>query len=64
MLARRRRRARTWAPAEASGRNVVLDDCVHGRVDLKVANAPIPLVFDAIALKLRLVYEERDDGGV
>lgn len=46
--------------AEVSGRNVVLDPCVKGKVDLKLKNTPIPLVYDALALKMRLRYDERD----
>lgn len=49
--------------ADVSGKNVVLDSCVHGRVDLRLKNAPLPLVYDALALKLGLAYEE-DNGGV
>jgi type II secretory pathway component GspD/PulD (secretin) len=46
--------------AEVSGRNVVLDTCVRGTVDLKLANTPVPLVFDALALKMGLLYDEQD----
>lgn len=46
--------------AEVSQRNVVLDPCVKGKVDLKLKNTPLPLVYDALALKLRLRYSERD----
>ena len=46
--------------AEVSKRNVVLDPCVHGNVDLRLKNAPLPLVYDALALKLRLVYDEEN----
>ena len=46
--------------AELSERNVVLDPCVRGKVDFRLANAPLPLVYDALAMKLHLVYS--DDG--
>jgi type II secretory pathway component HofQ len=46
--------------AEASQRKVVLDPCVKGKVDLKLKNTPLPLVYDALALKMRLRYGERD----
>jgi type II secretory pathway component HofQ len=46
--------------AEVSQRKVVLDPCVNGRVDINLHNTPIPLVFDALALKLGLIYEEED----
>ncbi len=46
--------------AEVSRRNVVLDPCVKGKVDLKLKNMPLPLVYDALALKMRLRYDERD----
>jgi type II secretory pathway component HofQ len=46
--------------AQVSQRSVVLDPCVKGKVDLKLKNTPIPLVYDALALKMRLRYEERD----
>ena len=44
--------------AEVSARKVTLDPCVHGKVDLKLKNVPIALVYDALAMKLGLVYEE------
>lgn len=47
--------------AEASGRKIVLDACVRGSVDLRLKNAPLPLVYDALAMKLRLVYDEDKD---
>lgn len=44
-----------------SGRTIMLDPCVVGsKVDLRLKNTPLPIVFDALALKLQLVYE--DDG--
>jgi hypothetical protein len=46
--------------AEVSKRPVVLDPCVKGAVDLNLKNAPVPVVFDVLALKLRLRYVERD----
>jgi type II secretory pathway component GspD/PulD (secretin) len=45
---------------DVSQRELVLDPCVQGKVDVKLTNTPMPLVFDALALKLRLAYE--DDG--
>jgi hypothetical protein len=48
---------------EVGGRPVVLDPCVHGSVDILLKNMPIPMVFDALAAKLGLVYEE-DAGDV
>ena len=44
--------------SEVGGRTVVLDPCVHGTVDILLKNTPVPLVFDAFAAKLGLVYEE------
>jgi len=46
--------------AEVSQRKVVLDPCVTGKVDIKLKNTPLPLVYDALALKMRLRYTERD----
>lgn len=46
--------------AEAAGKKVVLDACVRGTIDLRLKNTPVPLVFDALASKLRLVYVEED----
>jgi hypothetical protein len=45
--------------ADVGGRKVVLDPCVSGTVDIKLKNTPIPMVFDAMAAKLHLVYEEQ-----
>jgi type II secretory pathway component HofQ len=47
---------------EVAHRDVVLDPCVSGKVDLKLKNVPVPVVFDILATQLRLHYEER--GGV
>jgi type II secretory pathway component GspD/PulD (secretin) len=47
--------------ADMSGRSVVLDPCVQGNIDLRLKNAPIPVVYDVLATKLHLLYE--DDGG-
>jgi hypothetical protein len=47
--------------ADVGGRKVVLDPCVGGTVDIKLKNTPVPMVFDALAAKLGLVYE--DQGG-
>jgi type II secretory pathway component GspD/PulD (secretin) len=49
--------------SEVGGRPVVLDPCVRGAVDIKLTNTPVPIVFDALAAKLGLVYEE-DAGDV
>jgi len=49
--------------SDVGGRPVVLDPCVHGAVDIKLTNTPVPMVFDALAAKLGLVYEE-DAGDV
>ena len=46
--------------AEVSAKNVVLDPCVHGEVDLRLKNAPLPLVYDALGMKLGLVYDEEN----
>jgi hypothetical protein len=43
--------------AEVSERKVDLDPCVHGVVDIRLKNTPLPLVYDALAMKLHLVYE-------
>lgn len=48
--------------ADVSGRKVTLNPCVHGEVNLRLKNAPLPLVYDALAMKLGLVYEEEDGG--
>jgi type II secretory pathway component HofQ len=47
---------------QASQRAITLDPCVQGTIDLKLANAPLPLIYDAIAIKLGLTYEDRDGG--
>jgi hypothetical protein len=47
--------------ADVGGRKVQLDPCVGGTVDIKLKNTPVPMVFDALAAKLGLVYE--DQGG-
>jgi type II secretory pathway component HofQ len=44
--------------ADVSQRKVTLDPCVKGTVDLRLKNTPIPLVFDALAAKLHLVYSD------
>lgn len=46
---------------EVGGRKLQLDPCVTGTVDIKLKNTPVPMVFDALAAKLGLVYE--DQGG-
>jgi hypothetical protein len=46
---------------EVGGRKLQLDPCVTGTVDIKLKNTPVPMVFDALASKLGLVYE--DQGG-
>lgn len=48
--------------SDVAGREISLDACVRGTVDLRLKNTPVPLVLDAIAAKLRLSYE--DDSGV
>ncbi|MBX3230795.1 MAG: hypothetical protein KIT84_01150 [Labilithrix sp.] len=45
---------------KVASREVVVDDCVQGTVDLRLKNTPLPLVLDALATKLHLGYE--DDG--
>ena len=45
--------------AEVSGRRVDLDPCVQGTVDIRLKNTPIPMVFDALASKLQLFYEDQ-----
>jgi hypothetical protein len=47
--------------AEVTGRTIVLDPCVRGSVDLRLKNTPTPLVFDALAMKLSLVYVDEGD---
>lgn len=49
---------------EASARKVTLDPCVGGTVDIRLKNTPLPLVYDALALKLGLFYEEDENGDV
>jgi hypothetical protein len=46
---------------DVAHREVVLDPCVKGGVDLRLQNTPLPLVFDALALKLGLIYETDGD---
>ncbi len=50
--------------AEVSGRKVVLDPCVHGTVDVRLKNTPLPLVYDALAMKLHLVYADDASGTI
>jgi hypothetical protein len=45
-------------------REVVLDPCVQGKIDLRLKNTPLPLVFDALAMKLGLVYDEDASGAI
>lgn len=45
--------------SEVSGRKVDLDPCVRGTVDIRLKNTPIPMVFDALASKLQLFYEDQ-----
>ncbi len=45
---------------QISKRTIALDPCVQGKVDIKLKNTPLPLVFDALALKMHFTYE--DDG--
>lgn len=45
--------------ADVGQANVVLDPCVKGKVDLKLKNVPVPIVFDALATQLGLHYETR-----
>jgi hypothetical protein len=47
--------------AEVTERTIVLDPCVRGSVDLRLKNTPTPLVFDALAMKLSLVYVDEGD---
>jgi type II secretory pathway component HofQ len=42
--------------AEVAGREVVLDTCVSGEVDLLLKNTPLPVVYDVVAQKLGLTY--------
>jgi hypothetical protein len=44
---------------EVSKREIVLDPCVQGKVDLNMKNAPLPVVYDVLASRLRLRYEAR-----
>ena len=48
--------------AQVSGRSITLDPCVTMTVDLRLINTPLPLVFDALASQLKLVYDDNDDG--
>ena len=48
------------ALGQASDQKLVLDPCVTGKIDLKLANVPLPLVFDMLASKLGLRYETRE----
>lgn len=47
--------------AKVSGRPIVLDPCVTGTVDLRLINTPLPLVFDALASQMKLVYDDNAD---
>ncbi len=48
--------------AGISETNVIVDPCVHGKVDIRLKNTPASLVFDALATKLGLVYSETSKG--
>lgn len=48
--------------AGISETNVIVDPCVHGKVDIRLKNTPASLVFDALANKLGLVYSETSKG--
>jgi len=43
---------------EVGGVNVMLDECVQGKVDIKLKNVPVSLVFDALAAKMHFTYED------
>jgi type II secretory pathway component HofQ len=47
--------------AEVGQKNVVLDPCVQGKVDLKLHNVPVSVVLDVLASKLDLHYETQRD---
>lgn len=47
--------------SEVTGRTIAVDPCVQGSVDLRLQNTPTPLVFDALAMKLSLVYVDEGD---
>jgi hypothetical protein len=47
---------------EISETKVMVDPCVHGKVDIRLKNTPASLVFDALANKLGLVYAETSKG--
>ena len=47
--------------ARFSERPIVLDPCVTGELDLRLKNTPIPLVFDALASQMKLVYDDNAD---
>ncbi|MBS2015482.1 MAG: hypothetical protein JST00_21520 [Deltaproteobacteria bacterium] len=44
---------------QVGGVRPVLDPCVHGKVDIRLKNTPVPVVLDAIGRKFSLVYEEQ-----
>jgi hypothetical protein len=44
---------------EVAKEKMELDPCVTGTIDLKLKNAPLPVVFDVLATKLDLRYETR-----
>lgn len=46
---------------EVGKKNVIVDSCVSGKVDLALKNAPLPVVFDVLATKLHLRYETRNE---
>ncbi len=46
--------------ADVAHRNIELDPCAQGKlVDISLRNAPLPVIFDVLAVKFGLVYDER-----
>ena len=47
--------------AQISKRTVTVDPCVTATITLKLKNTPLPVVYDVLAARLRLSYEEKSD---
>lgn len=50
--------------AQLSKRTVTVDPCVSATVTLKLKNTPLPVVYDVLAARLRLTYEEKNDDSI
>lgn len=50
--------------AQVSKRTVTVDPCVTATVTLRLKNTPLPVVYDVLASKLHLTYEEKNDDSI